>query len=87
MSKADEMFEELGYSNENQMSVDCIEYEKPDLNVQNKEYFIVLNLIDNTVIKTLYDWGNDIEYPSEITMQELQAINEKVKELGWLDVK
>ena len=83
MSKADEMFEKLGYCNKNQMSVDCIEYEKPDLKVQNKEYFIVFNLIDNTVIKTLYDWENDEEYPSEITMQELQAINEKVKELGW----
>ena len=53
MSKADEMFEKLGYCNENQTSTDCIEYEKPDLNVQNKEYFIVLNLIDNTIIKTL----------------------------------
>ena len=26
-------------------------------------------------------------YYDFITMQELQAINEKVKELGWLDVK
>ena len=84
MSKADEMFEKLGYCNENQTSTDCIEYEKPDLNVQNKEYFIVLNLIDNTIIKTLYDWENDKEYPSEITLQELQAINEKVKEMQWL---
>lgn len=24
-------------------------------------------------------------YPLEINMQELKAINEKVKELGWLD--
>ena len=83
MSKADKMFEELGYCNENQISTDCIEYEKTDLIRQNKEYFIVLNLTDNTIIKTLYDWENDKEYPSEITMQELQAINEKVKELGW----
>ena len=84
---ADKMFEELGYFNDNQSSEDCIEYEKIDLKRQKQEYFIVLNLIDNTVIKTLYDWENDTEYPSEITFQELQAIYQKCKELEWSDVK
>ena len=85
MSKSDEMFEELGYCNKNQVSADCIEYEKPDKKVHSKEYFIVLDLTNKTVVKVRYDWENDEEYLSEITLQELQAIYQFCKERGWLD--
>lgn len=61
MSKADEMFEELGYKN------------------------TFYNYYE-------HDFGTSIEFENEykeinvsghIGVQELQAINEKVKELGW----
>lgn len=72
MSKADELFKELGYT------------------VNNGQWEEHLNINTNTVIdngyikiifyenKTLYIDADDI-----LNMQELQAINEKVKELGW----
>ena len=72
MSKADEMFEKLGYE------------------VSNSEFVEELNSTTNTVVdngyikiiffnnKTMIIDADDI-----LNMQELQAINEKVKELGW----
>lgn len=76
MSKADKMFEELGYERIpkrlNQMY--DIKYYKDDDNVF---YF---NLERKNFLKSgEYDGMCD-----NITMQELQAINEKVKELGWI---
>lgn len=69
---ADEMFEKLGYkiviSNGN-----YIKYKKDDDNVY---YF----LID---IKDFYKSGEYDGMCGHITMQELQAINKKVEELGW----
>ena len=69
---ADEMFEKLGY----------IEH-------FNTEYVEVFRTDSS------HSMGHSIEFLTEshkvfntynsITMQELQAINEKVKELGWLD--
>lgn len=73
MSKADKMFEELGYE------------------VSNSEFVEKLNTTTNTVIdngyiktifynnKTMFIDTNDI-----LNMQELQAINEKCKELEWI---
>ena len=73
MSKADEMFKELGYKKYDQLSE--IVYIKNDYNI------IIFNLIENNFHKTgicMYDY---------ISNEELTAINEKVKELDWLDVK
>lgn len=73
MSKADKLFEKLGYIKvEDRES--HIEYRK---NVDGDLFEIDFWKEDNTVSKNYY---RDIGY---ITMQELQAINEKVKELGW----
>ena len=70
---ADEMFEELGYE------------------VSNSEFVEELNTTTNTIVdngyikiifynnKTMSIDANDI-----LNMQELQAINKKVLELGWL---
>ena len=73
---ADEMFEKLGYEKKN---LDIIfsrfweEWENEDLAKTfsfNTEYEI-LDITD--------------ENKYGITMQELQAINEKCKELGWIE--
>ena len=68
MSKADKMFENLGYE-KLQDNKNITEYIDKDIN--NKVVFYK-NLKE---VAKLYNFG--------ITMQELQAINEKVKELGW----
>ena len=72
MSKADEMFEELGYE------------------VSNSEFVEELDtttntIVDNGYIKIIF-YNNKtmiIDADDILNMQELQAINEKVKELGW----
>ena len=78
MSKADKMFEELGYEiivNDNE----TLNYEKTGLYVDKE---IVFEKLDKE-----FSVGFSTGENCHITMQELQAINEKVKELGWLDVK
>ena len=69
--KADEMFEELGYW------LDCENY---NMCIWVNDYNEVIKF--NKEYKEFYKAvGNEqFEY---ISMQELQAINEKVKELGW----
>ena len=70
MSKADEMFEELGYT-------------KDDIGDK-----IIYQLNDHEICfyiyRKMFDCGCGIGREF-INMQELQAINEKCKELGWLD--
>lgn len=85
MSKADEMFRKLGYSNDNQSSEVCIEYERPSKVNNYQTIWIIFDLEAKTVSKLCQDWETSEKlYPEEITIQELQAINEKCKELGWL---
>ena len=71
---ADEMFEKLGYENlPTEINFGGIDiYGKEDKRIEffNDKTYAVYNSIDN------------FEY---IDMQELKAINEKVKELGWVD--
>lgn len=70
MSKADDMFEKLGYR---------IEYEDEiTFTFSNREYARYITFIKET--KTLM-------LSSNITMQELQAINKKCEELGWYNKK
>lgn len=74
MSKADEMFEELGY-----------EKQKVYLDIQlykNKNDYaeITFDLRDKAICTSNYE--DEAIY---ITMKELQAINLKCKELGWLE--
>lgn len=71
MSKADEMFKKLGYEKRSNY-----------LYRTNKDIEIYFSEADKTVVK---EYLNDmaINESREISMQELQAINEKVKELGW----
>lgn len=77
MKTADEMFERLGYKK--YTSDDCIMY--------MKDLFSVTFVLDNKTFITEYRQG-DYNFPSirafEISLQELQAINKKVQELGWI---
>lgn len=75
MKTADEMFEELGYYLDVENNVFCIW-------VNDDGEVIKFNKKYKKFYKALY--CEQFEY---ITMQELKAINEKCKELGWLDEK
>lgn len=68
MSKADEMFDEMGYEkiHNNRRRI-----------VYKKGY---LSQIEFIMKYKWIDVGN-----MRISIEELQAINEKVKELGWLN--
>lgn len=71
MIKADEMFKELGY----------IEHFKSDYSeTYRKEstHQLGMSIVFRYLVKR-------VNVPSSLDMQELQAINEKVKELGWYE--
>ena len=72
MSNADKIFKELGYTEDE--SYNLISYEKDE---GEHLYTIVFD----TANKTFYK-GSTCQ-DDAISMQELQAINEKIKELGW----
>lgn len=84
MSKADEMFEKLGYE-----KIVEHKFKEPDAyNDGVTELILYRDEIkrleisfwnDRTISKTS---NYDVSY---LTMQELQAINKKVEELGWLE--
>lgn len=75
MSKADKMFEELGYTIKEKVrfTLDRLVYK---------------NLKDDTMISFCEEYKvvlktQDI-YPKAIDMQELKVINKKCEELGWI---
>lgn len=78
MSKADKMFEELGYRKKQKGQY--IEYIKVENSVK-EEYAI--SFMMKTVMATLY-CGGYFKKSLPLDMQELQAIHEKCKELGWV---
>lgn len=78
MSKADEMFEKLGYKLETNTPTNLIYLDEDDKEIrfwkiQKCVEVSLRNIEDNQANSMFFD------------MQELQAINEKVKELGWED--
>lgn len=73
MSKADKMFEKLGYKI-------VIIKEEMGIWYVNKGYSGINRLYFNKIDKKMH-----MELDYDINMQELQAINEKVKELGWYE--
>lgn len=81
MTNADKMFEELGfkksdiyfeYSRHN-------DFENTDLQIDFDERY------ENVLISTDKRDGDYATITSVLKMAELKAINEKCKELGWLD--
>ena len=82
MSKADEMFEELGYKKKSESS-NFILYEN-EYTMSNRCY-IYFDLKKKLVQAEDIDDVYEMKEASYLNVQELKAINEKVKELGWLD--
>ena len=76
MSKADKMFEELGYIKSTTGRVDEIVY---------------LHRLRKTNLQIVFDTDNREYYSQQndnlvtITIKEHLAINEKMKELGWIE--
>lgn len=71
MSEADRLFEKLGYKKE-----------EASWKEDNKKHFIEYNT-DDTQIQFSIDTRH-ILITNILNMQELQAINKKCEELGWI---
>lgn len=68
---AKEMFEKLEYKQE--IYTNSIFYYEDS----SYDYYIAFNQLDKSI--------NINKYINEITLEELQAINQQVKELGWIN--
>ena len=76
MSKADEMFEELGYKIEEKDNFKTyIKYHK----------YVTYRIVFCIEQKEIYFCNDTNIYFTRFNLKELQAINEKVKELGWIN--
>lgn len=75
MKSARELFEELGY--------DLVREDKEYLKYQKHQgYTIEFDLLE----QTFYAYDDYMQYSCiDINIKELQAINQMVNELGWLD--
>ena len=85
MSKADEMFDELGYEKDKEMAEMYVKVIIPFKKQKDVEFDVVTEEhIDIRMSK--YDEFGELKFDRIVlSLKELQAINEKVKELGWLD--
>ena len=81
MSKADKMFKELGYKKITKNFYNYLEYIKQEY--EELQLVISFNGQSKTFMCAMYQFGETKSRGMATTMQELQAINEKVKELGW----
>ena len=84
MSKADKMFEELGYEKQldkdnNPNYITYIKYDKDP----SSGITISFSLLYETICADTFDEDYEINVAHCMNLKELQAINEKVKELGW----
>ena len=80
---AKEMFEELGYARDE--SYEGILYSKyVDENESVNLWQIDFDKVNKTVEKSVSKAGFDMKYwNSEITSEELKAINKQIEELEW----
>ena len=74
---AKEMFEELGYEEENDKNY--IEYTKYMKNIKQYAY-IYFDLEEKVILPTM-EYSSS--YALEIDMNLLKAINKQIEELGW----
>lgn len=81
MSKADEMFEKLGYKKEYEAEVEEVSGEEMRIKYSNEFYNYYIQFWNDKTVNKKVDF-DEIGY---LNMQELQAINLKCKELGWVD--
>ena len=79
MNRADKMFEELGYEKQEiyyNSDIDTIRYYRDDEDSSNVEF--------RFNVKTIVAYYGKQNGAGNVTMDILQAINEKCKELGWI---
>ena len=79
--KAKEMFEKLGYV----IDIDCLgilRYAKHDINYNIDYYIKFFNDLKEFSCNKVED--NEL-FPLDINLFLLKAINQQIKELGWLD--
>lgn len=80
MSEADEMFKELGYEIHNEEGF--ILYNK--ISEINDEYKVIVFNVNKGLIDIRTDDNLNLQVITTVlNIQELRAINEKIKELGW----
>ena len=81
--KAKEMFEQLGYKKliTHKTYMFYIKELRENPEYENDYIHLEFDFKDKTICKT---YGDDNSV-YEITLEELQAINQQVKELGWYD--
>lgn len=80
MKTANEMFEELGYKKTDLLKGKSVNYE-------NEKYETGISIFDNEKGRTIhiYPLGTTYQDSGFIGIEELIALNQQVKELGWLD--
>ena len=83
MSKADDKFKKLKFNKKENKLMDYIEYGQRDKN--GDMAVISFDGTNKTIMTALYPKGTIMSRGLAITTDELQAINEKVKEMGWYD--
>lgn len=81
MSKADDMLKELEFEKILDTDTDILYRYKKRLMGD----MCIHNILFSKISKLVFSYGIDIDQTCAIGMQELKAINEKCKELGWLD--
>jgi hypothetical protein len=77
--KAEEMFEKLGYELDINV-LDIIRYSKEEKDLKS----VIRFNVDEKTISTNSIVNNDL-WVLDITLEELQAINQQAKELGWYE--
>lgn len=83
MSEADKMFEKLGYEKIDKEELKHIRYKSECANAISEN--IWFHKIFNKLEIFYWDKKEKKEMTKPISMKELQAINMKCKELGWLE--
>ena len=73
---ADEMLKKVGL---NLCSIEQLDYSKKALRHNENGFLHIIFNEDNTI-----DITHACSLPIQITFEELQAINKKVEELGWI---
>ena len=74
--KAKEIFEMLGYEYKEIKTI-------ISKNIQYKKYSKIILFRDDKCIIPYCDYGNGEESSTLLNLQELQAINKQIEELGW----
>lgn len=82
MTKADEMFEELGYIKVNYLLDSSIPLKE---NLCYEKHGGISYLVFDLKHQIFYKTNEGGFLSGHLDMQELQAINQKCKELGWIE--